>query len=417
MYRWFLGIKHTVYGVVIFNTLVEDKTQRMVKGMHSPTRQKKILVISLTISLLLLLSNSCYAETYSHRYSLLDSPDGSTSYRLTVSVTGTLYDYYASQDHNLYNYDFSKFVTPDAVQPIADDLWSIYSNQEDFANGVLMIMHQIPYVESSPQKFPVEILAENEGDCDLFSLTAASIMTAGGLDVVFLLMENYDHMMLGVHLPDTPEDARTQVFYYEHEGKKYYVAETTGDNWETGWRVGECHESLQRAIAKIYDVDDYETTSPGQVSSSYMLPDSAEINMMLSTNFALSQKEVEITGTLSPSLAGKTVTLYVSSLGSSLGMLAKVETDSNGHYSYMWSSPPSGVHTLRANWSGDDDYSGADSSTSRLVVIASEYLIMGGLLIFFLVILLVVTLVTRSGKSDTPEAFQEWEVTDYGQEF
>jgi len=389
----------------------------MVKDMYSPTRQKKILVISFTISLLLLLSNSCYAGTYSHRYSLLDNPDDSTAYRLTVSVTGTLYDYYVIQDHNLYSYDFAKFVTPNAVQPIADDLWSIYSSQEDFTNGVLMIMHQIPYVESSPQKFPVEILAENEGDCDLFSLTAASIMKAGGLDVVLLLMENYDHMMLGVHLPDPPEDARTQVFYYEHEGKKYYVAETTGENWETGWRVGECHESLQSAAAKIYDIDDCETTSIGQVSSSYMMPDSAEINIMLSTNFALSQKAVEITGTLSPSLSGRTVTLYVSTSSSSLSILAKVETDSNGHYSYTWRSPPSGVHTVIANWSGDKDYSGADSSTSRLVVIASEYLIMGGLLVFFLVILLVVTLVTRSRKSDTPEAFQEWEVTDYDQEF
>ena len=389
----------------------------MNKGMHSATRQKKILVIALTISLLLLLSNSCYAETYSYRYSLLDNPDGSTAYRLMISVTGTLYNYYVSQDHNLYSYDFAKFVTPHALQPIADDLWSIYSNQEDFANGVLMIMHQIPYVESSPQKFPVEILAENEGDCDLFSITAASIMKAGGLDVVLLLMENYDHMMLGVHLVDAPEDSRTQVFYYEHEGKEYYVAETTGDKWETGWRVGECHESLQRASAKIYDLDDCETTSPGQVSSSYMMPDSAEINIILSTNFALSQKAVEITGMLSPSLAGKKVTLYVSTLSSSLSILAKVETDRNGHYSYTWSSPPSGVHTLRANWSGDEYYSGADSSTSRLVVIASDYLIMGGLLIIFLVVLLVVTLVTRSRKSDTPEAFQEWEVTDYGQEF
>jgi hypothetical protein len=384
--------------------------------MFSPSKHKKIFVTSLTVWLLLLLANSCYAETYSYRYKLLDSPDGSISYRLTVSTTETLYDYYVSKDHNLYSYNFSKFITPHAVQPIADDLWSIYSTKEDFANGVLMLVHQIPYVESSPQKFPVEILAENEGDCDLFTFTAASIMKAGGLDVVLLLMEHYDHMMLGVHLPDAPEDARSQVFYYEHEGKKFYVAETTGGKWETGWRVGECSDSLQMATASVIAVEGYETTSPGQVSSSYMIPDSAEINMMLSTNFALSQKEVAITGALSPSLAGEIVTLYVSSLGSSLNMLAKVETDSNGHYTYTWDSPPSGVHTIRANWSGDDDYNGADSSTSRLIVISFEYLMIGGLLIFFLVILLIVTVVTRSGKSDTPEAYQEWEFTDYGQE-
>ena len=385
--------------------------------MFFPSRHRKIFVISFTLSLLLLLSNNCYAETYSHSYRLLDSPDGSTAYNLTISVTETLYDYYVSQDHNLYSYNFSKFVTPNAVQPIADDLWSIYSKTEDFANGVLMMMHQIPYVESSPQKFPVETLTENEGDCDLFSLTAASIMTAGGLDVVLLLMENYDHMMLGVHLTDKPKDARTQIFYYEHEGKKYYVAETTGDNWETGWRVGECHESLQMAAAQIFPLDDCEKTSPGQVSSSYMMPNSAELDMVLSTNFALSQKEIEITGALSPSLVGETVTLYVSSIGSSLNMLAQVETDNNGHYSYTWRSPPSGVHTLRANWSGDDDYTGADSNTSRLVVIASEYLVMGGLLIFFLVIFLIVTLATRSTKSDVLEEFQEQEFTEYEQEF
>jgi hypothetical protein len=384
--------------------------------MFSPSKHRKILAASLFISLLLLLSNSCHAETYTYSYKLLDSPDGDTTYRLTVSVTETLYEYYSSQDHNLYNFDFSKFVTPDALQPVADDLWSIYSNQEDFANGVLMIVHQIPYVESSPQKFPVEVIAENEGDCDLFSLIAASIMKAGGLDVVLLLLEDYEHMMVGVHLPETPKDARTQVHFYTHEGKESYVAETTGDNWETGWRVGECHESLQNAAAKVITITDNGESAPGQVSSSYVKPDSASIYMMLSTNFALSQKEVQITGTLSPSLAGETVTLYVSSFGSAMSMLAKVETDGSGHYAYTWDSPPTGVHTIRANWSGDDDYSGADSSTSRLVVVSSEYLMLGGILLLFLVILLVVSLATRGGKTDNQEAFKEWDL-DYSPDF
>jgi hypothetical protein len=385
--------------------------------MFSPSKHRKILAASLFVSLLLLLSSSCRAETYSYSYKLQDSPGGDTAYRLTVSITETLYDYYSNQDHNLYSYNFSKFVTPYALQPVADDLWSIYSNQEDFANGVLMILHQIPYVESDPQKFPVEVIAENEGDCDLFSLIAASIMKAGGLDVVLLLLENYDHMMVGVHLTEAPKDARTQVYFYTHEGKRYYVAETTGGEWETGWRVGECHESLQSASATVLPVTSYEKTAPGQVSSSYTVPDSASIYMTLSTNFAISQNEVKITGTLSPSLAGETVTLYVSSLSSQLDMLAKVETDNNGHYSYTWNSPPSGIHTLRATWSGDDEYSGADSSTSKLVVVSSEYLMIGGTLILFLAILLVVNLATRGGKTEKQEAFEEWDAMDYSQDF
>lgn len=383
--------------------------------MPSPSpRRQKILIASLCMLLLILLPSSCLAATHKYSYKLVDIPRGSTTYRLTVSVTDTLYEYYSSQDHNLYSYDFSKFVTPDALKPVADDLWSIYSNEEDFANGVLMIMHQIPYVESNPQKYPVETIVENEGDCDLYSIIAASIMKAGGLDVVLLLLEYQDHMMVGVHLPESPKDARTQAYFYKYEEKKYYIAETTGGNWETGWRVGECHESLQSASAKIMPLENCERSAPGQVSSSYSIPDSSSIFMSLSTNFAVFQNNVEIRGLLSPSLAGETVTLYVSSLGSSLTMLATVVTDSNGQYCYTWYSPPGGIHSVRANWSGDDEYSGADSSTFRLVVVPSEFLMVGITLIFFLVILLIATLATRGGTSET---FEEGDFADYPQDF
>jgi hypothetical protein len=351
--------------------------------------------------LLLILSNSCLAVTYEYSFELSDSPNGSSNYRLTVSVTDTLYEFYKNLDHNLEDYDFSKFVTPDALKPVADDLWSIYSNEEDFVNGVLMITHQIPYLESGPQKYPVETIVENEGDCDLLSIIAASIMKAGGLDVILLLLEAHDHMMVGVHLPQSPKDVRTQVFYYKHEEKEYYVAETTGGEWEKGWRVGECHESLQMASAKIIPLKNYEMSAPGWVSSSYTLPDSSSICMSLSTNFAVFQNKVEIRGSLSPSLAGKTVTVYVSSFNSPLTMLSTVVTDDTGQYFYTWYSPPGGIHSVRTNWSGDDNYSGADSSIYRLVVVPTEFLMVGVILFFFLIILLIVKLATRGGKSES----------------
>jgi len=224
-------------------------------------------------------------------------------------------------------------------------------------------------------------------------------------------------MLVGVHLPESPKDARSQVYLYKHEGKKYYVAETTGGNWENGWRVGECPEILRKSAAKIIPLTNYEESSPGQVSSSYSIPDSSAIYMSLSTNFAVSQNGVEISGSLLPSLAGETVTLYVSSMGSPLVMLTTVVTDTNGHYSHIWQDPPGGIYSVRANWSGDDDYSGADSSTFRLVVIPSELLMIGVIIVFFLVILLVVTLATRGGKSEKQETFEEWDFADYPEYF
>jgi len=361
--------------------------------------------------------SSCFADTMEYSFQLLDSPGGSTVYRLTITITDTLYEYYQSQSHTLYGYDFSKFVTPDTVKPIADDLWTIYDNEEDFANGVLMLVHQIQYFESDPQKYAIETIVENEGDCDLFSILAVSIMKAGGLDVVLLLLEQHDHMLIGIHLDESPKDARSQVYFYRHEDKKYYVAETTGGNWETGWRVGECPEILQKSYAKIITLINYEETAPAQVSSSYVIPDSSLLHMSLSTNLVFNQKYVEITGQLSPTLDGETVTLYINSIGSPLVILATVETKSDGSYSYFWESPPGGVYTVRANWSGDENYSSADSTSLRLIVIPSELLMVGSVLGGFILILLIVVLLTRKKTPEKEETFEDWDFADYPQDF
>jgi len=379
--------------------------------------QVKKFVVTLFILVAFFLPHRCFAANYDYTYELLDHPGGSTNYQLTVSVTSSLYEYYRNKDHNVYSYDFAKFVTPNPLKPVADDLWSIYSNDEDFANGVLMIVHQIPYVESGPPKYPVETIVENEGDCDLFSFTAASIMKAGGLDVVLLLYETQSHMNVGVHLSEEPNDARSAVYYYTHDGKRYYVAECTGDDWRHGWRVGECPDILQGVSARIITLEDCEQSSPGQISSSYGALGASSLSLAVSTRFVIARSAVTVSGSISPALSGKNVTLYVSSSGSSLSVLVTIVTDSDGRYSYTWRPPSLGIHSMRASWSGDTDYAGADSGVYTLIVIPLEWLMMGAAVIVLLVVLLVVTLATRRTPSEDHEAFQEWEVVDYSEYF
>jgi len=379
--------------------------------------QVKKFVVTLFILVAFFLPHRCFAANYDYTYELLDHPGGSTNYQLTVSVTSSLYEYYRNKDHNVYSYDFAKFVTPNSLEPIADDLWSIYNNDEDFANGVLMIVHQIPYVESGPPKYPVETIVENEGDCDLFSFIAASIMKAGGLDVVLLLYETQSHMNVGVHLSEEPNDARSAVYYYTHDGKRYYVAECTGDDWRHGWRVGECPDILQGVSARIITLEDCEQSSPGQISSSYGALGASSLSLAVSTRFVIARSAVTVSGSISPALSGKNVTLYVSSSGSSLSVLVTIVTDSDGRYSYTWRPSSLGIHSMRASWSGDTDYAGADSGVYTLIVIPLEWLMMGAAVIVLLVVLLVVTLATRRKQSEEPEAFQEWEVVDYPEYF
>lgn len=391
----------------------------MVKHLALISRHPwKKIVITLALLVPFFLPNCCFAANYDYTYGLLDHPDGSTNYRLTVSVTSSLYDYYRSKDHNLYSYDFAKFVTPSPLKPIADDLWSIYSDDyEDFANGVLMIVHQIPYEESAPQKYPVETIVENEGDCDLFSFIAASIMKAGGLDVVLLLYETQSHMNVGVYLTSEPEDARSTVHYYTHEGKRYYVAECTGDEWTTGWRVGECPDILRGASARVITLEGCEQSSPGQVSSSYGVLVASSLSLAVSSRFVIGGSTVTVSGSISPAVAGRNVTLYVSSWGSRLSALVTVTTDSDGRYSYTWKPSSGGSYSIRASWSGDADYAGADSSVCTVIVVPLEWLILGITVIVSLTVLLVVTIVTRRKPLEETEIFADADVFEDFEEY
>lgn len=390
----------------------------MVKHLTSISKHPaKKFVVTLFFLAVFFLPHCCFAANYDYTYELLNHPDGSTNYQLTISVTSSLYEYYRSKDHNVYSYDFAKFVTPNPLKPVADDLWSIYSDDEDFANGVLMIVHQIPYVASGPQKYPVETIVENEGDCDLLSFIAASIMKAGGLDVVLFLYQTESHMNVGVHLSHEPNDARSTVYYYTHDGKRYYVAECTGDDWRNGWRVGECPDIIRGVSARIITLEDCEQSSPGQVSSSYDALVASSLSLAVSTGFAIAGSTVTVGGSISPVLLGKNVTLYVSSSGSPLSALATVVTDSDGRYSYTWRPSSAGISSIRASWSGDAEYAGADSSTCTLIVVPLEWLMMGIMIIVLLIVLFIITLATRRKPLEEPEAFEELEVDNYPENF
>jgi len=388
--------------------------KRATTHFSSQSLNQKLLTLTIPLILILFLSTTTIAQTSEQTFELLNHPDGSKTYQLAISTTQTLYEYYRTQNHQISNNnDMAKFVTPSPLKPVADDLWTIYNTPEDFANGVLMITHQIPYQASQPQKYPIETLKENMGDCDLFSFLAASIMKAGGLDVTLLLFEEEEHMTVGLHLPEPPQNARTATSYFTYEQKHYYIAETTG-TFENGWRVGECPDLVQGASAQIIPLDTIEETpSPDQVSSSYSTPQQSSLLLSISTELAIAPNNIQIFGSLSPSLEGENITLYLSSYSSKLTKIATIQTNSIGCFSYTWHSPPGGIYSIRANWSGDADYIGSDGSISKIVIVPFEWLMMGATVIAALIILLIVILATQGTETPNMEPIQDWESNTY----
>jgi hypothetical protein len=317
------------------------------------------------------------SANYGVTYQLLNQSDGSAYYKLNVAVSESLHEYYAEKSHGLItDSDFANFVTPYALKPIADSLWRIYTDDEDFANGALMIVHQIPYEESKPPKYPVETIVNNKGDCDLFSYLAASIMKAGGLNVVLFYYETQAHMNIGVSLSHEPRDTGKRIDFVPHGGIRFYVAECTGGNWQSGWRVGECPENLKETTMQVVTLENCEQSAPAQVSASYKALEASAISLDISPAFLIQGSSVTFSGKLSPPFQNSTITFYIKINSSPWTVLTTVTTGSSGQFTFVWNAQASGICYFRASWSGNDDYTAADSPTRSLTILSQFFVLL-----------------------------------------
>jgi hypothetical protein len=330
---------------------------------------KTVMAIAIILTVFSTIS-VCLAQNTEISYQLLNTPNGNVTYELNVVVPDALHEYYVGKSHKLASSDdFSTFVTPYALKPIADNLWKIYENDEDFTNGVLMLVHQITYAETTPSEYPVETIANNKGDCDLFAYIAASILKAGGLDAVLLYYENQPHMNIGVHLRSAPTDVRTSAFSITHDSVRYYVAECTGGNWADGWRVGECPSKLKNVPAKVITLENAEQVAPGQVSASFTALEPSSLSLEVTPTISLQNTVITVHGQLAPEISNKNVTLYVQVNNSPWTTMGTATTKPNGRFEYALTTDAAGTYTIRASWSGDELYTGAISSSNSATVI------------------------------------------------
>jgi hypothetical protein len=324
------------------------------------------------------------------------------TYELNVSIPSSLYQHYTLQNHFLLSAaDFSKFVTPYTLKPIADRLWQIYNNTEDFANAVLSIVHQITYKEYIRGKYPVETLVTGSGDCDLFSYIAASILEAGGIHTVLLYYKEQEHMEVAVDLGSEPTQARGNVYSVTYQNATYYIAECTGGAWRQGWRVGESPAAYQNATTQIVALDQMEQTSIGQVGASLRELESSTLSLQVSSSLALQDSPISIRGKIFPQTADENVTLQAKINSASWTTIATVETLPDGSFTYNW-MPPSGLIDVQASWEGNRQYNGATSVSDSVFVI--PYIILALILtvalgVTFLLLVYVIVRRRRKGIS------------------
>ena len=321
-----------------------------------------------TILLTVLATPAAFAGNYERTYTS-QAQFGLVNHQLHVSIPQSLYDYYHGTTIKLTNDNqYATLVTPDAVKPIADILRNLTDSNprkdEEFANAVLALIHQIPY-EITPAIYPIETIVENQGKCDTLSLLAASIMKAGQLDVVLLYFKDTHHMNVGVYLPYEPHTTWwwLQPTGYQYNNKTYWIAECTP---AMEWKVGDVPPILTDETPTIISLENSEPSSPAHVSAKLgQTLDASAITISLtqnSTYTSSTKRTLTITGSITPPYPNQTITVYTSQDGTNFST-AKTQTDNNGNYTYNWNTTTTGTHYIKTSWSGNTNHTATDSQT------------------------------------------------------
>ena len=290
------------------------------------------------------------------------------THKLYVSIPPTLYEYYNSRSRFVSaDGDYAKYTTPTLFKSIAENIQKITNktsySEEQFANAVLAIVRQIPYNRSNV-KYPIEAIVENSGDCDVLSLLAASIMQAGGLDVVLFHYKslNPSHMNIGVYLPYKPVYRLwwTEPVGFEYKNKTYWMAEATS---LAQWKVGERPDLLADCKPFIIPLTNSLKSSPGQISSNLDSPlPPANISITLSSdNSSLTEtkRQIVVSGAVSPAMLNKEVTMYVTQSKSIQAI--QTTTDQFGNYSFNWNLTTTLKYNIQTSYSDVAGFAGSDS--------------------------------------------------------
>ncbi len=339
---------------------------KMLESMDGKTKSFTILlVVTLLLVLITPFASSQTTKTvssnYHAQYKLFDRD-------LFLSIQPLLYVYYSNLTHTIpRDTDYAKFITPKTVQPVADAILSLTQNssypEEEFADAVLSLVHQIPY-NITGAKFPVETLVDNRGDCGALSILAASIMKAGGLDVVLIKYTGTDfaHMNIGVYLPYEPvyHNLLLSSTSYEYNNKTYWTAEATP---EANWKVGDQSSQMGTASTEIIPLDGSEQSSPGQIScnlSAVFETSNITLNLSSQATDAQGNRSLVISGSVQPIIANGSVTIFISKNWTSTQFVTAPLSE-NGTYTYNWNITSDGTYYITASSIGNGTYAGADS--------------------------------------------------------
>ncbi len=191
-----------------------------------------------------------------------------TPWTWDYSFPSDWHDYYKNKFHGNHGIDY---VTSDNkyIKQIANML-EIKANEKGYSKSEFAVsfIQSLGYVEDNVigyddyPKYPLETLAEQNGDCEDTSYLAAAIIDA--MNIATVLIELPGHMAVGIAFSGSPSG-----YFYPQlwNGYDYYYIETT----EEGWELGNMPSEYRNISAELIDVSSGASIKrqPSYIASCY----------------------------------------------------------------------------------------------------------------------------------------------------
>ena len=170
-------------------------------------------------------------------------------YSFRFDISNALYEYYKNTPR-LDKEDYSVYVFEAQHNKIIKKAVSYFKRvkkRENFSdlelvNFVLALVQSLTYRTEIGEYpiYPIETIVEKGGDCEDLAILTATFYYTLGFKVALLRLPK--HMAVGIAVDDASGT------YVEHDGKKYYYGETTGERW----KLGEVPDELRRQSITIH---------------------------------------------------------------------------------------------------------------------------------------------------------------------
>jgi hypothetical protein len=146
------------------------------------------------------------------------------SEELYVSTTAKPKSILVKEDEKLSSSKFyNLFLTDNKDEKILKDIISQIENRSkgnefDMVQVIVNFVQSIPYDEAEDQKYPIETLYLNKGDCSDKSVLLAKLLDLAGFNTCLFVYNNAKHMAVGVSIDDTDLAYKSGYIYIESTG-------------------------------------------------------------------------------------------------------------------------------------------------------------------------------------------------------